>query len=356
MTRWDQCTTKPSPEAPTAIDLFAGAGGLTTGLKNAGFSVVAAVELDPTSASTYRMNHPEVALLNMDIKQLTGPKLNGAARLGRGQVDLLTGCPPCQGFSTLRTRRLGPGQRGADPRNELIFEVLRLTRSMRPRAIVIENVPGLAKDDRFVAFRDALRKIGYQTSYRVLDAQHFGVPQRRRRLVLVGSRVGALPSTLFDASGPPATVRDALTNLGAHRFSGDPLHDIPERRSEAMMKRIRATPKDGGSRRDVPQGIAGCTCHKKDVGYSDVYGRMAWDAVAPTITSGCHNPSKGRFLHPTEDRAITLREAALLQTFPRDYVFDLSRGKEHVARQIGNAFPPKLIQPIAERLRQELLT
>ena len=333
---------------PVAIDLFAGAGGLSVGLEAAGYAVGAAVEVDPTAASTYRLNHPDTFLFSADVRGITGPTLLSKLGLQTGELDLLTGCPPCQGFSTLRTRRQGVAVE--DIRNELIFQVLRLVRSIRPRAVLIENVPGLADDPRFDSFVDGLVGAGYATQHAILDAQHFGVPQRRRRLVLAAMRGRSLPSDLFASTNEVRTVRSVLEGLPEAGESGDTLHDIPERRSESVMRRIRMTPKDGGSRTDLPADVPGCACHDGRAGYYDVYGRMAWDTVSPTITSGCHNPSKGRFLHPEADRAITLREAALLQTFPPDYQFDLTRGKEHAARQIGNAFPPKLIEPIGRRL------
>lgn len=333
----------------TAIDLFAGAGGLSRGLKDAGFSVRAGVEVDPTSAASYRRNHPETFLVQADIKTVTGPRLLQHAGLRRGELNLLTGCPPCQGFSTLRTRRKGVSS--PDPRNDLIFDLLRLVRSMKPRAVLIENVPGLTADERFVAFRSGLLRAGYHTDFRIVDAQHFGVPQRRRRLVLVGLYQQRVPESVFQHEIVCTTVRQALADLPTPGRSGDNLHDLPARRTDSVLRRIRAIPHNGGSQRDLPREHL-LACHQRSDGYSDVYGRMAWDEVAPTITSGCHNPSKGRFLHPDEDRAITLREAALLQTFPRGYEFDLSRGKEHVAWQIGNAFPPRLIHSIASALME----
>lgn len=336
----------------TSIDLFAGAGGLSAGLRAAGFSVVGAVEVDPTAAATYHRNHPETRIIVADVRRLTGPQLLRRVGLARGELDLLTGCPPCQGFSTLRTRRRSSRQ--ADPRNDLIFEILRLARSTRPRAIIVENVPGLASDERFGRFCRELAGCGYHYDHAILDATDFGVPQRRKRLVLLALHNSEVPEGWATPTHlSPRTVGDAIGHLPPAGRSGDQLHDLPERRSPAMMKRIAATPKDGGSRRDIPHDLE-CRCHTDNGGYSDVYGRMTWSQVAPTITSGCHNPSKGRFLHPEENRAITLREAALLQTFPPDYQFDLSRGKEHVAQQIGNAFPPRLIEPLVRRLRQEL--
>jgi DNA (cytosine-5)-methyltransferase 1 len=335
----------------TSIDLFAGAGGLSHGLTAEGFNVVAAVEVDPISAKSYGLNHPGTHVMVSDIRKVTGPQILNQVKLGRGELDLLTGCPPCQAFSTLRTRRRG--QSLDDPGKELITEMLRLVRSIRPRAVIVENVPGLADDQRFTNFRLGLEKAGYQSTYAVLNASDFGVPQRRKRLILIALRGKAIPTGWSNHRSDRKTVRDAIGHLKQAGVSGDLLHDIPENRTAAMMSRIKATPKDGGSRKDISAELQ-CACHERIDGFKDVYGRMAWDDISPTITSGCNNPSRGRFLHPQENRAITLREAALLQSFPQSYQFCLDRGKEHVARQIGNAFPPDLIRPIAGVISREL--
>jgi DNA (cytosine-5)-methyltransferase 1 len=338
----------------SVIDLFAGAGGLSTGLKSAGFKIIGAVEADATSAATYQMNHPNTKMFLSDIRKVTGTSLLKELDIVRGELDLLTGCPPCQGFSTLRTKRRNVAE--FDPRNELVFEILRLTRSIRPQSIIFENVPGFTLDQRFRKFCEELSKCGYSTKHAVLDATNYGVPQRRRRLVLLCLRNSRpIPHNWsFPLKSEIKTVRDSISHLPSAGKSGDLLHDFPEQRSPNVMERIKAIPKDGGSRKDIPPELA-LRCHLETDGYTDVYGRMAWDKVSPTITSGCTNPSKGRFLHPNENRAITLREAALLQTFPQKYKFDLSRGKGNVSRQIGNAFPPKLIEPIARRLYRELI-
>ncbi len=337
----------------TAIDLFAGVGGLSTGLIQSGFIVCAAVEIDPISASSFLQNHVHTRVLIRDIRKISGVELLKRAGLARGELDLLTGCPPCQGYSTLRTRR----QRRVvtDPRNDLIFDILRLVRSTRPRAVLLENVPGLAQDRRFSDFRHGLAAAGYESEYKVVDASDYGVPQRRRRLVLMAIRDGTVPTEWWSPSSTTQrTVRDAIAMLPAAGHSGDVLHDVTESRSATVMERIRATPHNGGSRSSVRADYS-LACHERTDGFSDVYGRMKWDAPAPTITGGCSNPSKGRFLHPVEDRAITLREAALLQSFPADYQFDLRRGKEHAAWQIGNAFPPQMIVPIARALYAALV-
>lgn len=332
-----------------AIDLFAGAGGLSVGLKKAGFRIAAAVEIDPHSAATFKLNHPRTAVLVSDIREVSGAALSAAAGLGTKRLDLLSGCPPCQGFSTLRTRRRLRSV--PDARNDLILEFLRLIRSLRPRAIVLENVPGLASANVFTHFCRGLSRAGYRYRWDVLNAADFGVPQRRQRLVLVALKDSEAPPYRRSGRTKAVSVRDAISGLPPAGCSGDYLHDLAEHRSPSVMSRIRAVPHDGGSRTSVPDQ---CPCHKRTAGFFDVYGRMAWDDVAPTITSGCNNPSKGRFLHPVEDRAITLREAALLQSFPKDYKFSLARGKEHVAAQIGNAFPPNLILPIARSVARVL--
>ena len=268
--------------------------------------------------------------------------------LGPGQLDVLAGCPPCQGFSAITT--LNGSHRSDDPRNNLIFEFLRFVRVLRPKAIMMENVPGLARGRRIKKFLRELQGLGYQITTGVLDAADYGVPQRRKRFILMGA-ISSAPQF-----GKPArnriSVRKALTRLGA-RSLRDPLHTIPEIRSKKVRDLIRSIPKNGGGRLDLSDRTQ-LACHKNFGGFSDVYGRMSWDDVAPTITGGCCNPSKGRFLHPTKNRSITLREAALLQSFPRDYFFSLNRGKYSAAEMIGNALPPEFIRRHAIALRRAL--
>lgn len=327
----------------TAIDLFCGAGGLTLGLKNAGFRVIAGVEINPIAAETYRTNHPNISLYERDIRKLTADELLCQLDLKPGDLDLLAGCPPCQGFSTQRTRNKTVAI--VDERNDLIFEFLRVVEITLPKTIMLENVPGLAKDWRISKLRDKLAALGYvidEHFAQVKNAADFGVPQRRRRLLVKASRLGIISNP--KPTQRKATVRTAFSQLPAPGNSGDPLHDIKEIRGEKVKKIISLVPKDGGSRSEIPKEYW-LECHKKnDAGYKDVYGRMSWDDVAPTITGGCNNPSKGRFIHPDQDRAITLREAATLQTFPDNYFFSMAKGKEAVALMIGNALPPEFIK------------
>lgn len=333
------------PAQPTALDCFAGCGGMTEGFRQAGYRVVGAIEIDPCAVEVYRLNHPGVCVWQNDIKSVSAQSILRMLRLLKGELDLLGGCPPCQGFSTLRTRN--GKRRVRDERNDLIYEFQRLVLDLRPKYVMLENVPRLIEDRRLHTFIQALEDAGYTVKAEVLNVAHYNVPQRRRRTVVIASRVGE-PCLARKAAGFP-TVRQAIGSLRPAGNSGDPLHDIPEKRSAVVRERIQQIPRDGGGRESLP-GHLRLECHKKSDGFKDVYGRMAWDAPAPTITTGCFNPSKGRFLHPDENRAVTIREAALLQSFPPSYEFPVRLGKVKLAEMIGNALPPAFIRLHAEAL------
>lgn len=353
---------KGKVRGPLAVDLFCGAGGMTEGLKDAGFNVVGAIDIDPVAVETYCKNHRKSAVWCGDIRQLDGEALLSELGLQPGQLDLLAGCPPCQGFSRMRTRNRKSVK---DPRNALVDEFLRLVRSLQPKTVMMENVPRLDRYPRLADMLRELRRLGYNVDRGVVDAADYGVPQRRKRFILLASKLAGIH--IPRRNWQPATVKDAIGNLGKPRLlltrGGTPalvhrlnrwgeLHALPPKRDPKVVKLISRIPKDGGSRLDLPEEDQ-LGCHKrlksklKEPGFKDVYGRMAWDEVSPTITGGCINPSKGRFLHPSEDRAITLREAALLQTFPPDYKFSLARGTYYAAAMIGNALPPMLIRRLA---------
>lgn len=338
----------------TAIDLFSGAGGLTCGLKQAGFRVLAGVEIDPTAAGTYRINHPDSYMLETDIGELSPRDVMAMLSLKQGELALLAGCPPCQGFSSMRTRNKATST--DDFRNDLVYEFLRWVEAVLPQVVMMENVPALAKDKRMSIVLERLASLGYlitKNSLIVEDISKYGIPQRRRRMILVVSRKGelqALPPTNIKR-----TVYEAIAHLGKAGISGDVLHDRPELRSAKVQRMIQLIPKNGGSRSDLPYEYW-LDCHKRyPQGFTDVYGRMVWDDVSPTITGGCANPSKGRYLHPEEDRAITLREAALLQTFPQHYYFPADASKDKIALMIGNALPPEFIRQQGEFIKQHLL-
>jgi len=330
---------------PKALDLFSGWRGLTLGLKQAGFRVLGGVEIEAKAASTYRLNHRDVRVFEADIRSLSATKMRTKLGIRRGALDLIAGCPPCQGFSRIRTRNKANSV--LDQRNDLVSEFLRFVRVFLPKAVMLENVPALSKHRRLKRMVSVLRRLGYQCHVNVLDASDFGVPQRRKRMILLASRFGT-PREARKAK-KLRTVRDAFSTLSRDFERRDRLHLLPEARSARVQQIIAAIPKDGGSRSELPKKLR-LKCHRRLDGFRDVYGRMAWNAVAPTITSGCSNPSKGRFVHPSKNRTITLREAALLQGFPHSYKFDVTHGKEALALMIGNALPPPFIKAQARTL------
>jgi DNA (cytosine-5)-methyltransferase 1 len=344
----------PNRRWPTAIDVFCGVGGLSLGLRRAHFRVAAAIDVLPLAVESYRMNFPRVPVLLGDVREPdTASKLLRAASLREGELDLLAGCPPCQGFSAIRTK--GRGAAVEDDRNDLVVDFLRLVRELQPRCVLMENVPGLAGAGLFREFTDGIMDCGYLYDSKVLDSADFGTPQQRRRLVLVAAR-GEKPG-VAGGDAERRTVRDAIGGLaGRAGRSGDPLHDHGEQRAERVRAVIAAIPRDGGSRADLPDNEQ-LECHRRAAlhGYGwgrNIYARMTWDGLAPTITGGCINPSKGRFLHPEEDRAITVREALLLQGFPANHRVSLRRGKYAAAELAGNAIPPGFVEVQARILRR----
>ena len=327
-----------------AIDLFSGCGGLSQGLEDAGFKVLACCEIRSEARDTYKLNHPNTVLLT-DICKANPLALKKQLGLRRGQLDLLAGCPPCQGFSSIRTHN---GKIACDPRNELIFQVERFVDVFKPRCVLIENVPRLLKDSRLALFKQHLsEKWGYDFVDGVLDAKDFNVPQRRKRMILIGSRLKkpVLPSK----SNLRITVSDAIRNIkipsGDKGASARRLAKLRQHFSPVVQARIERI-KD--SRSDLPDDMA-LECHKRyPKGFRDVYGRMAWDEVSPTITRGCGNPSKGRYLHPSENRAINMLEALILQGFPKTYKFPEELGIGKIASMIGEAFPPPMAKAQGE--------
>lgn len=331
-------------EPLNAVDLFSGCGGLTEGLKQAGIKVIGALEFDAKACQTYKLNHPEVELIEDDIRRISPEYFLTKLKIKKGQIDLLAGCPPCQGFSTLRTRNRRASR---DERNALIDNFLSYVIHLSPKSVMLENVPGLEKHYRFKKFISSLRREGYKVEYKILDVSDYGVAQRRSRLILLANK---LQTPIFaDKVKTKETVASIIGGLESPSESKDDIHTIPEKRTSQVKEIIKNIPKNGGSRKDLPEHLV-LKCHISFSGFSDVYGRMKWDSQSPTITSGCHNPSKGRFLHPDEDRTITLREASLLQGFPKDYKFIRKHGKESLGLMIGNALPPPFIKAHAAEI------
>ena len=327
---------------PKAIDLFSGAGGLSQGLRQAGFDVVGALEIDTDACEVFSANHPQTTLIRGDIAETSVEDALHQWGVKHKELDLLAGCPPCQGFSTIGTRNRSVSH--DDARNNLIFQMLRFVEGLLPKVVMVENVPALARDVRLARFCQRLTDLGYSYDVKVLDVQQYNVPQRRKRMILLASRIGRITVRDVDLTwGRPKTVRSAFSNLKPDYLEQDALSGLVGHHTDHVMEIIRAIPHDGGSRRELPDRLT-LECHKKTNGFGDVYGRMAWDMPSPTITCGCVNPSKGRFLHPEENRAISLREAAILQTFPLNYSFPVVKGRQKLSTMIGNALPPKFIE------------
>jgi DNA (cytosine-5)-methyltransferase 1 len=329
-------TIKPTIRA---IDLFCGVGGLTRGLANAGISVAAGADLDPACRFPYEANNHARFILR-DVRNLMAsdlrPYLSGAGR------TLLAGCAPCQPFSTYS--RSGREARGGSDWS-LLERFGRLANELRPDYVTMENVPQLALHPVFGKFVRSLE--GYSVSWSIVECAAIGVPQTRKRLVLMAARDGDPPSVMA-TSAAGSTVRSTIAALPPLDAGGtdpdDPLHAAC-RLSETNLLRIRAS-RPGGTWREWPVELQ-VACHRRKTGgtYPSVYGRMEWDAPGPTITTQCFGFGNGRFGHPEQDRAITLREAAMLQTFPRDYAF-LPPGQiarfSVLGRLIGNAVPVRL--------------
>lgn len=332
----------PDVTRPTAIDLFAGAGGASVGLVAAGFEVVGAVENDCDAADSFALNHPRAHLDRRDIREVDPSDLMNAAGLKPRTLSLLKSCPPCQGFSSLGAQNV------EDARNDLVAQTWRFAATLQPAAVLVENVPGLQSDARFATMVTQAESAGYSVRKMVVDAIAFGVPQFRKRLIMVAvrdCRLGALPDDLLTLL--PSSFETTLRSAGPALSVAGPIDgvDLIHRARTprpATLRRIMAVPV-GGSRFDLPpeQQLA---CHQRlgTRSATSSYGRIQADRPAPTMTTRCTTPACGRFIHPTESRGLSLREASLLQTFPREYQF--VGGYDSIERQIGNAVPARMAE------------
>jgi len=341
------------------IDLFAGAGGLTHGFLLEGFQVVAGVEADTSFQYAYEKNNPGARFIHAKIEDIEPDSL---LRLyPEGALKILAGCAPCQPFSSY-TRMKRKHQSW-----QLLYEFSRLITAIRPEIVTMENVPRLHTYDGGSVFRDfydVLDDLGYYIEFQPrIYAPDYGVPQHRYRLILIASLLG--PVEFLRPSRCPGnyrTVADAIGDLepivAGEVSESDPLHRTMGL-STLNRKRIMAS-KPGGTWHDWPDELL-ATCHTKQSGktYRNVYGRMAWREPAPTITTQCYGFGNGRFGHPEQDRAISMREAALLQTFPLNYEFfdpDIEKPSiTNLARMIGNAVPVALARMIAKSIRLHVL-
>lgn len=340
------------------VDLFCGIGGLSAGFKTEGFTVLAGVDVDGSCRYAYEKNIGSTFLMKSvadlkpdELKKLYSP----TAR------RVLIGCAPCQPFSMYTGRyRQNETQEDSDKRWALLRVFAELIEKTRPDVVSMENVPRLTVHPAFDTFVKTLETAGYVVTWHKVRAQHYGVPQRRTRLVLFASLHGEVALAEATHSENPVTVRDAISSLPPIAAGAVDTADRLHRSrglGERNLRRIQAT-KEGGSWRDW-DGDLQLDCHKKEGGKSfrAVYGRMNWDEPSPVITTQCLGIGNGRFGHPEQDRAISIREAAILQSFPADFEFVAPEEKViglHLARQIGNAVPPKLGEAVARSIRQHL--
>lgn len=328
-----------------AIDLFCGVGGLTHGLVKAHVNVVAGLDIDPACAFPYSKNN-SARFLRGDITSMESPDLEEL--FPEEGLKLLAGCAPCQPFSTYSRR--GGNRRTSEDDWALLRSFGRLIREVGPDLVTMENVPQLVDHEIFGEFLAELD--GYSVTWSIVECAEFGVPQTRKRLVLLASRFGDDELNLQSNTPRRKTVRETIGSLPAIEAGGasesDPLH-MASRLSDLNMRRIRAS-RPGGTWRDWPAELL-ADCHRRPTGdtYPSVYGRMSWDESAPTITTQCFGYGNGRFGHPEQNRAISLREAAMLQTFPRSYAFAPPGSKirfNRMGRLIGNAVPVRLGEAI----------
>lgn len=322
----------------TAIDVFCGAAGLSAGLRASGIKIAAGIDLDPDCRFPFEQNIGS-PFIQADIASVSAADVD--TLFGDASVRLLAGCAPCQPFSGYTTSR-----RETDGRWQLLMEFLRLVEEVQPEIVTMENVPRLKHLPLWGEFVTRLNSAGYDVDWKVVNAADYGVPQARQRLVLLASSLGAIklpppsvrrPRTVRSAIGKQPHVEAGVRN------QDDPLH-ASRTLTQANLKRIRSS-KPAGTYRDWPEHMR-LECHrKKNVRYPSVYGRMSWDKPAPTMTTQFYGFGNGRFGHPEQDRAITLREGAILQSFPPDYVF-IPKGARinfrQIGRLIGNAVPPAL--------------
>ncbi|MDE2730433.1 MAG: DNA cytosine methyltransferase [Bacteroidota bacterium] len=342
------------------FDFFSGCGGASRGFEDAGMEVVYALDWDPDARRSFSWNFPRTYIEGQDIRRIHEDAIAQFVKAKPHSPVLFCGCAPCQPFTSHRTRQ---PSRQDDQRVELLLEFLRFVRKWKPDIVFVENVPGIqdisAESEPLRTFLNGLKQAGYaKPACKSVSMKWYGVPQGRRRFLLLASRHGKIsipPGTHGPNSPNPsfATVKDYIGALPPIK-AGETHPRIPDHRAAELsalnLKRIQATP-EGGGNMDWPPNLR-LRCHRKINGYSDVYGRMAWDRPAPGLTTRCISYSNGRFGHPDQHRAISIREAACLQTFPMDFHFAGNMNSK--ARQIGNAVPVLLADVVGRHIEAHL--
>lgn len=327
------------------FDFFSGCGGTSRGFQDAGLIPVFALDFDKDATTTYAHNFSDAHVENRDITKFRTAALAPLIESTRDQPTLFCGCAPCQPFTRQNTTK--PEK---DRRVNLLNSFSRFVREYRPNYIFIENVPGfqkLKKNGPLNDFRSVLDDLGYFHKIKVVNAQDYGVPQMRRRLVLIASSVAdvVFPTSTHGpkTDTPYSSVREWIADLPP-LSAGEECSMMPNHRaarlSDLNLERIRAIPPEA-DRSCWPERLK-LECHKNHKGHMDVYSRMKWDSPSSCLTTRCISLSNGRFGHPEQDRAISVREAACLQTFPREFEFFGSLNAQ--ARQIGNAVPARLAE------------
>ncbi len=323
-----------------AVDLFCGVGGLTAGLIKSGIKVKAGYDIARECQFAYEYNN-NATFVHKDVAEVTASEIS--SWYSNGSIRLLAGCAPCQPFSTYNKGK----DTTKDKKWPLLYHFSRLIKEVQPELVTMENVPDVINHKVYQDFIEELENLGYSVTAQEIACVQYGVPQTRRRHVVLASKIGKV-ELINPTHSKPVTVKEVIHNLepleAGQKSNSDPLH-IVSKLSEINLKRIKAS-KPGGTWRDWPEELR-AECHKKDSGkfYSAVYGRMHWDQPAPTITTLCFGFGNGRFGHPEQDRAISLREAAIFQTFPLDYQFTPPNHPvyfQKVGRMIGNAVPVRL--------------
>ena len=342
------------------VDLFCGAGGLTRGLINADVPVVAGIDIDEACKHAYEANNEGAVFHIQNVARTKPAELD--EYFDGADVRILAGCAPCQPFSTY-AQKYDPYAEDEDstdaPRWALMKEFSRLIASTEPEIVTMENVPTVTKHDVYSEFVAKLEGLGYDVWHDVVDCSQYGLPQKRRRQVLLASRLGEI-TLIPPTHEEPKTVEEALAGLEeiqAGEVSKTDRFHTSAGLTEINLERIRAS-KPGGTWRDWPEDLR-AACHRKTSGktYPAVYGRMVEDEPAPTLTTQFYGFGSGRFGHPTQDRAISLREGAILQGFPESYSFVPEGSKIHfktMGRMIGNAVPVTLGEVIGRSIREHL--
>ena len=340
------------------IDLFCGIGGLTHGLIKEGLDVVAGIDNDSSCKFGYEYNN-KARFIDKDILKVTAEQINELFGSKKDSIRVLAGCAPCQPFSKLNLKEVT--QKQLEP----LGKFAQLISETQPDIVSMENVSGLADVKKYPVFANFLKTLDdndYKYKYEVVDVSEFGVPQKRKRLVLLASKLGEISLIKRTHKDKRVTVRDVIKHLEPLKdgevSKKDPLHRS-RKLAPVNLKRIKATPHDGGNSDSWSEDLM-LECHKKESGKtysSTVYGRMRWDEPAPTMTTQCVGLGNGRFGHPKQDRAISLREAAIFQTFPENYQFVPSNEPivvARVAKFIGNAVPVRLGSVIGKSIKSHL--